>query len=226
MLELTAESIMVSWTSLAEVENSKNAGTAMKFDPAIVWVVNYVAPYPFPRKFVYGSCPERDETGRVCGRSLEFGTRCGHTLPARPAFRFHLRLCDALHVGVAPMTAHIWDTARILLNCSAPDFALRSELQQLRYMHEVTTRCLKVKIWLTTADRHVVVSHLTLLDTFPTSLTLPVPAVPRGIAECPEVSQGSTSGYDGNSVGRSSKKSIIEALADIERELRSRKWDD
>ncbi|CAM6088052.1 unnamed protein product [Calypogeia fissa] len=57
-------------TSLSDVHRCVLAKDTMFFGPLEVAIVNFVAPNPFPRKFVYRGCSHRTDKG-VCKVSIE-----------------------------------------------------------------------------------------------------------------------------------------------------------
>lgn len=205
---------MVCWTTLADVEQSRCRGKTETFPPAIAWVVNYVAPNPWPRKFIYSSCPHRYRTGRICGKSLEYGPKCDHMVPGRHAFRFHIVICDAIHGAVPPLTVQIWDCASILLGCTAHDLSLRSETQQVAFLQSVSQECFQVRINLSVADREVKVQHITLVDAHPVPILPPICTVLYS-PECHTAGSSSSS----QRAGKSSQKVAIKALDELVRSL-------
>lgn len=56
-------STMVLYTSLAEVEHCKVNGRTIVQVPTLVYIANFVAANPYPRKFIYMSCPAVKPTG-------------------------------------------------------------------------------------------------------------------------------------------------------------------
>lgn len=98
---------MESIMSLSTVEECRLAGKSRTFPSMVVWLVNYVARNPHPRKFLYSACPYRMDIGRTCAKSLELGPRCDHGLPGQPTYRFLVVIQDAVHVGVPPIRAQM-----------------------------------------------------------------------------------------------------------------------
>lgn len=145
---------------MLDVEQSRIDGEEQTFAPALVWIVNFAARNPYPRRFVYASCPERLDSGCICRKLLEFGSKCGHALPSEPTFCFQVLLQDAVHGGVPPVWAQIWETASKVLGVSAADFAVWSELEQLMYVMSITQAAPMVEICLAVKDFELTIQGL------------------------------------------------------------------
>jgi hypothetical protein len=167
--------VMAMWTALSEVEDSRVAEIQVNFAPSLVRIVNFVAPNDFPRKFVYKACPFRlRDTGMLCLKSLEFGSKCGHQLPPIMRYRFLLRIAEAAYPTVMePICAQIWDVGSLLLDCPADDFFTAPEIEQLLYLAEITQCCTRVSVSLTTKDGFIKIQHISFLYGRP-SAKLPV----------------------------------------------------
>lgn len=155
---------MAPWTSLVEVEETRISGKSFSFPTTIVWAGNYVARSPYPRKFTYVACPYTNDSGFPCGKSLEFGPRCGHDLPGIPKFRFELILFDAFYAGCKPLRVNIWDSASIFVGRSAVQFSNLSEEFQIQTIQSVVHRCPKLGVTLVVEDREVNIQGFSFLN--------------------------------------------------------------
>jgi hypothetical protein len=208
---------MVSWTSLAEVEEMRSSGKSVVFAPASVLVVNFIAPNPYPRRFMYLSCPYRHKSGKLCAKSLERGPKCDHSLQPVPAYRFHICISDAAHSGGAPMSIQMWDVASILLHTSPSKFSMLSEVNQLLYLIEITQNFPKVKVWLSVSDFETKLHHLEFTEGRP-HVPLPTPASP--LTPASKSSRHDSKKVSSRSHGKPSTLSAIQALEDLVQTLK------
>ncbi|CAM6082296.1 unnamed protein product [Calypogeia fissa] len=213
---------MVAWTSLAEVEDFRAAGKTVTFDPSLVWLVNYDAPNPYPRKFTYSSCPFRYKSGRVCGKSLEFSPKCDHDLPASVSFRFHVQMIDAIYGGISPISAQVWDVGNSLFECSAVEFAERDELQQIDYAHSILHKSPRAKVRLSASNYEVKLLGITFmpearpLRSPSTPLRQPEYGVGSSQSSTPKVSKSSSKGKS-----KTRAKPLAEAIEELVRSFKS-----
>lgn len=155
---------MAEWVSLSDVEEKRAKGITMQFPPCLVWAANYTARNPYPRKFVYSSCPHRENDGHRCGKSLEWGSKCGHYLPGKPAFRFQLVLFDAIHGGVQPVKVLLWNCASILLKYSAMEFSVLPEIEQMAVVHDILQQSPRLQVSLEVKGFEVHIQRLNYVD--------------------------------------------------------------
>jgi hypothetical protein len=162
--DLCVQEDMGGWTSLSEVEESRGNGDSCTFPAACVWIANFVAPNPYPRRFVYQACPERLPSGRICSKSLEFGPCLKHDSPPIWKFRFQVVVFDAIHGGIPPLHVNMWDAASVLLGCSPEEFSGWGQVEQVAILDAVMESTPRAEIVLRTTDKGVSVQHLALLD--------------------------------------------------------------
>lgn len=164
---------MTSWTSLSEVEEARTSGKKMTFAPALVWAANHIASSPYPRKFTYSACPGRGSAGLSCGKSLEFGPKCAHTLAGIPKYRFQLLLFDAHHSQCSPLTAQVWDCASTLLGLTALEFSRLSEMYQMNIVQSILQCSPKLEVTVAVKDMELHIQSLSVVkDICPSPLTL------------------------------------------------------
>lgn len=167
------------WTSLSEVRESKVSGHFKRFPPALVYVGNYVARGKYPFRFTCLECPHQDTSGLVCGKTIEVGPRCNHELDMVPAFKFQLFLFDAHHLACPPLRAVVWEAASTLLGCSALDFSIMSEANQVKAIDHVVHKCPRIQAEFVVRDLEVYIQSITI----PTDCwlsPLPTPASASG----------------------------------------------
>ncbi|CAM6091867.1 unnamed protein product [Calypogeia fissa] len=175
---------MAGSTPLAVVERSREQGLTFTFPPAEVYVTNYVAPSPYPRKFTYSACPKRLGTGRLCSKSLELGPTCGHNLPGAAQYRFQIVCSDASHDRSTLLYVRVWESAAVLLGISANDFSTCTESDQVEYMRALMERSPRLKVTLRTANCEVKALHLAWLGVRP---YVPLPLSLRGRVRTPGI---------------------------------------
>lgn len=172
---------MAQWVPICDVEEIRACGRTASLGPALVWATNYAARNPFPRKFLYTACSYVGDSGMACKKSLEFGARCGQSSGGEPKFRFQVVLIDAMNARTSPLKAQIWDSASLLLNCSAIDFSLLDPMTQMTTVQKVFQNSPKLAVWFAVKGLEVTIQRFVSVDDsilVPSQVTANWPASP------------------------------------------------
>lgn len=108
----------------------------------------------------------------MCGKSLEFGHNCEHSnlasnLSGKPKFRFHLVFFDAVHGGVSPIRAAIWDAGQTFLDCSPLEFLNCSESEKIAYGLSLPQVTPMAEVLFRVVDHEIHVTSITFVDAIP-----------------------------------------------------------
>lgn len=194
------------WIWLASVEKHQLSGHSTTLPCSLVFAGNFVARNKFPAKFFYSGCPHRLDTGHLCALSLEHTPKCDHGLHGTPFYRFQLVLYDAVHAGLAPIRAQLWESAAILLECSPLDFSLLSESEQTFRIHSLTQLGPKLKVFFNVNKYELHISHLAFVDARPEISIPPSVRTPIRTVKSPVAVESSTPDSPEPALPKSAKK--------------------
>ncbi|CAM6121214.1 unnamed protein product [Calypogeia fissa] len=127
--------------TLSDVHGAVLAEETLYLGPMEVSLVNFSAPSPFPRRFLYRGCTIRTDSGIYkVNVEAQIDRRCHHNSLFNGTYvhyyRFDLVLTDDTlmkNYGKPALMATVWEAASDLLQMSPTTFAAMGELEQFRH---------------------------------------------------------------------------------------------